>query len=71
MGTVDQLGRPEGLKADVTSCSVGKRPVAFLEKASLPSTVISKTPPPDLRSPTVAVGLVFRIRSRAATARGS
>jgi len=27
------------------SSSVGKRPVAFFEKANRPSTVISKTPP--------------------------
>ena len=30
--------------ASVTSASVGKRPVCFLEKRSLPSTVISNTP---------------------------
>jgi hypothetical protein len=42
-----------------------------LEKVAVPSTVISKTPPPLLRSVTLAAGRVFRIRVRAAIARGS
>jgi hypothetical protein len=33
--------------------------------------VISKTPPPVRRRPTLAAGWVFKIRSRAAIARGS
>src|ERR1700710_348385 len=41
-------------KLATTSCSVGKRPVAFLEKAGRPSTTISKTPPPLLRKATRA-----------------
>ena len=57
--------------APSTSSSDGNRPTAFLEKASRPSTVISKTPPPDLRSLTSAAGRRLRIRSRAARARGS
>lgn len=58
-------------RAETTSCSVGNRPTAFLEKVSRPSTVISKTPPPLLRSVTLAAGFDFRIRVRAAIARGS
>jgi len=54
-----------------TSSSVGNRPVAFFEKANLPFTVISKTPPPDLRSWISAEGIVVSIISRTLRARGS
>ena len=54
-----------------TSPSVGKSPVAFLEKARRPSTRISKTPPPDFFSVTAAPGLAFWIAFCAARARPS
>jgi hypothetical protein len=54
-----------------TSSSVGNRLVAFLEYASLPSTVISNTPPPDLRSSICVLGTVRSIKPAAARARGS
>ena len=57
--------------ASATSVSVGNRPACFLEKRSLPSTVISNTPPPDLRKSTLAPGVFERMMSRAARARGS
>ena len=57
--------------AETTSSPVGKRPVAFFEKRSLPSTVISKAPPRLLRRTTVAAGVFAKIMSRAARARGS
>lgn len=40
-----------------TSSSVGNRPSAFLENASLPSMVISNTPPPDETNSTLLPGL--------------
>jgi hypothetical protein len=58
-------------RARSASSSDGKRPVAFLEKPSLPSTLISNTPPPDLSSVTCASGWAFMIRSRTPRARGS
>ncbi len=57
--------------ASATSASVGNRPACFLEKRSLPSTVISNTPPPDFRNSTGAAGVLERMMSRAARARGS
>jgi hypothetical protein len=54
-----------------SSSSVGKRPAAFLEKRSTPSTVTSNTPPLDLRKFTSADGAFERMMSRAARARGS
>jgi hypothetical protein len=42
-----------------------------LEYRNLPSTVISKTPPPLLRSCTLALGIFRKIMSRACFARGS
>jgi hypothetical protein len=54
-----------------TSASVGNRLVAFFEKASRPSTVISNTPPPLFRRLTEAAGWAFVMISRAARARGS
>jgi hypothetical protein len=53
------------------SSGVGKRPVAFFENASRPSTLISKTPPLDRRRFNCADGCCLRMRSRAARARGS
>src|SRR5580692_5133222 len=53
------------------SSGVGKRPVAFFEKANRPSTLISKTPPLDRRRLNCADGCCLRMRSRAARARGS
>jgi len=50
---------------------VGKRPAAFFEKQSAPSTVTSNTPPFDRRKLTSADGAFERMMSRAARARGS
>ena len=54
-----------------TSALVGKRPCCFLEKRSLPSTVISNTPLLPFRKSTLADGVFERMMSRAARARGS
>jgi hypothetical protein len=53
------------------SPGVGKRPVAFLENASRPSTRISNTPPRDRRRLTSAEGCCLRMMSPASRARGS
>jgi len=59
------------VRQSATSSLVGKRPVAFFENASRPSTRISKTPPPDRRRPICAEGRSLRICSRTSRARGS
>ncbi len=71
-----QVSRPKSFVAPQTmvaaiSASLGNRPIAFFENRSFPSTVTSKTPPPDFRSDTFAAESFARIRSRAALARGS
>jgi hypothetical protein len=59
------------LTASATSASDGNAPDLRLEYFNAPSTVISNTPPPDLRSVTWACGLREAIRVRAARARAS
>ena len=59
------------MTAAAISSSLGKRLAAFLEKRSLPSTLISKTPPLLLRRLTLASGDVLSMIVRANLARGS
>jgi len=58
-------------KLPAISSLVGKRPVAFFEKARRPSIRISKTPPLDRRRFISAAGRSLAIWSRASRARGS
>jgi hypothetical protein len=66
-----------GLRADfqvrqpAISSLVGKRPAAFFENASRPSTRISKTPPLDRRRLNCAEGCSLVISFPASRARGS
>jgi len=60
-----------GDRQSASSSSSGKRPIAFFEKKSRPSILISKTPPTDRRRLTCAEGRRLRNNSRAARARGS
>jgi hypothetical protein len=59
------------LTASATSASDGNAPDLRLEYFNAPSTVISNTPPLDLRSVTWACGLREAMRVRAARARAS
>lgn len=57
--------------AALISAAVGNRPLLAFEQASLPSTRMSKTPPPDLFKVTSACGRLARIVERASRATDS
>ena len=71
MGPPRRTAGRTGQASASTSWSVGKAPVAFFDHTSLPSFRISKTPPDDLVSVTVAPGFFASSRSLARRARGS